>query len=63
MKRRILTALAAVCFILGVLILVLTDWYTGKFNTSFAGLLFDLSFIAAFLALTIWHMDRKRYGR
>ncbi len=30
---------------------------------SFAGLLFDLSFIAAFLALTIWHMDRKRYGR
>ena len=42
MKRRILTALAAVCFILGVLILVLTDWYTGKFNTSFAGLLFTL---------------------
>ncbi len=30
---------------------------------SFAGLLFDLSFIAAFLALTIWHMDRKRYAR
>ena len=30
---------------------------------SFAGLLFDLSFIAAFLALTLWHMDRKRYGR
>ena len=30
---------------------------------SFAGLLFDLSFIAAFLALTIWHLDRKRYAR
>ena len=30
---------------------------------SFAGLLFDLSFIAAFLVLTIFHMDRKRYGR
>ena len=42
MKRRILTALALVCFILGVLILVLTDWYTAKFNTSFAGLLFTL---------------------
>ena len=42
MKRRILTVLAAVCFILGALILVLTDWYTGKFNTSFAGLLFTL---------------------
>ena len=42
MKRRILTALALVCFILGTLILVLTDWYTAKFNTSFAGLLFTL---------------------
>ena len=42
MKRRILTALALVCFILGTLILVLTDWYTKKFNTSFAGLLFTL---------------------
>ena len=42
MKRRIVTALAAVCFILGALILVLTDWYTAKFNTSFAGLLFTL---------------------
>ena len=30
---------------------------------SFAGLLFDLSFIAAFLALTIWRLDRKRYGK
>jgi len=30
---------------------------------SFAGILFDLSFIAAFLALTVWHLDRKRYGR
>ena len=30
---------------------------------SFAGLLYDLSFIAAFLALTVWHLDRKRYGR
>ena len=42
MKRRILTVLALVCFILGVLILALTDWYTTKFNTSFAGLLFTL---------------------
>ena len=30
---------------------------------SFAGLLFDLSFIAAFLGLTIFHLDRKRYGK
>ena len=30
---------------------------------SFAGLLFDLSFIAAFLALTVYRMDRRRYGR
>ena len=30
---------------------------------SFAGVLFDLSFIAAFLALTVWHLDRKRYGK
>ena len=30
---------------------------------SFAGILFDLSFIAAFLALTVWHLDRKRYGK
>lgn len=30
---------------------------------SFAGLLYDISFIAAFLALTVWHLDRKRYGR
>ena len=30
---------------------------------SFAGILFDLSFIAAFLALTVWHLDRTRYGK
>ena len=30
---------------------------------SFAGILFDLSFIAAFLVMTVWHMDRKRYGK
>ena len=30
---------------------------------SFAGLLFDLSFIAVFLILTIYHLDRKRYGK
>jgi len=30
---------------------------------SFAAILFDLSFIAAFLALAVWKMDRKRYGR
>ena len=30
---------------------------------SVAGILFDLSFIAAFLALTVWHLDRKRYGK
>ncbi len=29
---------------------------------SFAGLLFDLSFIAVFLALAVFHMDRKRAG-
>ena len=30
---------------------------------SFSALLYDLSFIAVFLAMTVWHMDRKRYGR
>ena len=30
---------------------------------SFAAVLFDLSFIAAFLALTVWKLDRKRYGK
>ena len=30
---------------------------------SFAGLLFDLSFIAAFLILTVYHLDRRRYGK
>ena len=30
---------------------------------SFAGLLYDLSCIAAFLALTVWRLDRKRYGK
>ncbi|MER1994667.1 MAG: hypothetical protein ABS897_11570, partial [Eubacteriales bacterium] len=28
---------------------------------SFAGLLYDLSFIAVFLVLTIYHLDRKRW--
>ena len=30
---------------------------------SFAGLLFDLSFIAVFLALTVFRIERKRYGK
>ena len=30
---------------------------------TFAGLLYDLSFIAVFLVLTVYHLDRKRYGR
>ena len=30
---------------------------------SFAGLLYDVSFIAAFLVLTVYHLDRKRYGK
>ena len=30
---------------------------------TWAGLLFDLSFIAAFLALTVFRLDRKRYGK
>ena len=30
---------------------------------SFAGILFDLSFIAVFLALTVYHLDRKRYSK
>jgi ABC-2 type transport system permease protein len=30
---------------------------------SFAGILFDLSFIAAFLVLTVYRMDRRRYGK
>ena len=30
---------------------------------SFAAVLFDLSFIAAFLALTVFRLDRRRYGK
>ena len=30
---------------------------------SFAGLLYEVSFIVVFLALTVFHLDRKRYGR
>ena len=30
---------------------------------SFAGVLFDLSFIAFFLVLTVFRLDRKRFGR
>ena len=30
---------------------------------SFAGILYDPSFVAVFLALTVWHLDRKRYGK
>ena len=30
---------------------------------SFAGLLFDLSFIVVFLALTVFRIERKRYGK
>ena len=30
---------------------------------SFAGILFDLSVIAAFLTLTVYRLDSRRYGR
>ena len=30
---------------------------------SFAGVIYDLSFIVLFLALTIWHLDGRRYRR
>ncbi len=42
MKRKIGTVLLVICFLLAVLIFVLTQWYTDKFDTSFAGLLFTL---------------------
>lgn len=42
MKRIIGTVLLALCFVLAVTVYVLTQWYTGRFDTSFAGLLFTL---------------------
>lgn len=43
MRKRIWIAAAAVCFLLGATVYVLTGWYTARYDTSFAGLLFTLT--------------------
>ena len=42
MKKKLIAAASTVCFVLAVILLVLTGWYTRRFDTSFAGLLFTL---------------------
>lgn len=42
MRKRIIGMLSVLCFLLAVILYVLTNWYTGRFDTSFAGLLFTL---------------------
>ena len=42
MKKRVIGFCSGLCFILAVLLFVLTGWYTERFDTSFAGLLFTL---------------------
>ena len=42
MKSRVIWILSGVCFAVGLLMKTVTDWYTARFNTSFAGLLFTL---------------------
>ena len=43
MKKHLGMILAAVCFCLAALLYVLTGWYTARYDTSFAGLLFTLT--------------------
>ena len=43
MKKRVSGFLSGFCFLLAVLLFVLTGWYTERFDTSFAGLLFTLT--------------------
>ena len=42
MKKGLTAAASTLCFLLAVILLVLTEWYVRRFNTSFAGLLFTL---------------------
>lgn len=42
MKKWVTWGLSTICFLLAVILLVLTNWYTSRFDTSFAGLLFTL---------------------
>ena len=42
MKNKLIAIASTLCFLLAVTVLVLTEWYTRRFNTSFAGLLFTL---------------------
>lgn len=42
MKNKLIAVASTLCFLLAVTVLVLTEWYTRRFNTSFAGLLFTL---------------------
>jgi len=42
MKKRVIGFCSGLCFILAALLFVLTGWYTERFDTSFAGLLFTL---------------------
>ena len=43
MKKRVIGFLSGLCFLLAALLFVLTGWYTERFDTSFAGLLFTLA--------------------
>ena len=42
MKKRIIGMLSMLCFLLAAILFILTGWYTERFDTSFAGLLFTL---------------------
>ena len=42
MKKRVIGFCSGLCFILAALLFMLTGWYTERFDTSFAGLLFTL---------------------
>ena len=42
MKKRVIGVFSGCCFLLATLLFVLTGWYTERFDTSFAGLLFTL---------------------
>ena len=43
MKKRLTGMLSVLCFLLAVILYVLAGWYTERFDTSFAGLLFTLT--------------------
>ena len=42
MRKKLAAVASTLCFLLAVALLVLTGWYTKRFDTSFAGLLFTL---------------------